>query len=204
MPTQIIFTVIVVAVILQRLWELRISKHHMAMLLAQGGQVQSENLLSWVKILQVSWWIAMLAEVWWLDRPFIPALAAIAFLLVIVGQILRYSSMQALGERWTLPIVTLPDQSAVSKGIYRYLRHPNWLGVILEIAALPLFHSAYWTALGFAIANALIMHQRIQTEEKALSASSNYTQIFANTPRLIPRLRLTATDRTQQQGGKWI
>lgn len=200
MLTQLLFTAIVVAVIIQRLFELRISKRHVTALLAQGGQVQSENLLGWVKILQVSWWVAMLVEVWAFNRPFIPGLAAFVFLMVVVGQILRYISMQALGQRWTLPIVTV-QEPAIATGPYRYLRHPNWLGVILEIAGLPLIHSAYWTALGFAIANALILHQRIQTEEKALSDSSNYRQMFANTPRLIPKLRVNV--QRQSQGRKW-
>lgn len=203
MLTQLIFTAIVVAVIVQRLLELRLSQRHVATLLAQGGQVQSDNLLSWVKTLQICWWLAMLAEVWWLDRPFIPGLAVAAFFLVIVGQILRYWSMQALGQRWTLPIVTVPNQPAIATGVYRYLRHPNWLGVILEIAALPLIHSAYWTALGFAIANALIMHQRIQTEETALSGTSNYAQIFAHTPRLMPKLGFSPARQTQPHGRKW-
>lgn len=200
MPTRFIFTVIVLAVIIQRLFELRISQRHVAALLAEGGQVQNDNLLGLVKGLQVSWWLAMLVEVWWLGRPFIPGLAAIALLLTIAGQVLRILSMQALGTGWTLPIVTLPDQRVVSTGIYRYLRHPNWLGVSLEIVALPLIHSAYWTAVGFAIANLLIMHQRMRTEERALSAHSNYAQIFAYTPRLIPALRGSRTNPTRQRG----
>ena len=189
MFTQSLFTVIVVAVIVQRLVELRISNRHVATLMTQGGQVQSENLLSWVKLLQVSWWMAMLAEVWFLDRPFSPGVAALGLLMLGAGQGLRYLSMQALGPRWTLPIVTVPNQGAIATGPYRYLRHPNWLGVILEIAGLPLIHSAYGTASAFAIANAVIMQQRMQTEEQALSQASNYAQLFAHTPRLIPRWR---------------
>lgn len=189
MFTQSLFTVIVVAVIVQRLVELRISNRHVATLMTQGGQVQSENLLSWVKRLQVSWWMAMLAEVCFLDRPFNPGFAALGLLMVGAGQWLRYLSMEALGPRWTLPIVTVPHQGAIATGPYRYLRHPNWLGVILEIAGLPLLHSAYGTASAFAIANAIVMHQRMQTEEQALSQASNYAQLFAHTPRLIPRWR---------------
>lgn len=203
MPTQFIFTAIVAAVIIQRLLELRISQRNVAALLAQGGQVQNDNLLSLVKGLQVSWWLAMLAEVWWLGRPFIPWLAAIALLLTMAGQVLRFLSMKALGTGWTLPILTIPDQPVVSQGIYRYLRHPNWLGVMLEIVGLPLVHSAYWTALVFAIANLLIMRQRIRTEEKALSEHSNYLSIFANTPRLIPHLRMHQTNPNQPQGREW-
>ena len=82
--------------------------------------------------------------------------------------------------------MTLRDTPVLDKGIYRYLRHPNWLGVILEIAALPLIHGAYLTAIIFSLANGLLMSKRIQTEEEALAANSNYTVVFANRSRFIP------------------
>ncbi|MGL4880646.1 MAG: isoprenylcysteine carboxylmethyltransferase family protein, partial [Waterburya sp.] len=90
------------------------------------------------------------------------------------GQVLRYLSMQALSWRWTLPIMTVPNLPVVEFGIYRYLRHPNWLGVILEIAFLPLIHSAYLTAIAFSLGNAMLMIKRIQTEEQALKKNINY------------------------------
>ncbi len=190
MLTRYIFIGIVVTVILQRLLELRLSKCHAAYVLAQGGKEHSDNLLNVVKILQISWWVAMIAEVWLLDRPFIPTLAVAALIATLIGQILRYLSMQALGWHWTLPIMTVPGDTIVDGGIYRYLRHPNWLGVILEIAALPLIHSAYLSAIVFSIANAILMSKRIQTEEQALSKDTNYASVFADKPRFFPVFRL--------------
>ena len=176
MITKYIFVVIVFVVILQRLLELRISRNNEAYILARGGKKHSDNLLGAVKLLQISWFIAAIAEVWYFDRPFIFPLAAVALSTTLAGQVLRYLSMQALGRRWTLSIMTLPDTPVVDKGIYLYLRHPNWLGVILEIAALPLIHGAYLTALIFSVVNAWLMSKRIQTEEEALAENSNYTQ----------------------------
>ena len=186
MLTKYIFMVIVLAVIVQRLLEVRHSDRHKAEILKRGGQEHGDNLLGAVKVLQVSWWIAMIAEVWYFDRPFVPALAAVALTATIAGQVLRYLSMQALEWRWTLPIMTVPGMPVAESGLYRYLRHPNWLGVILEIAFLPLIHSAYVTAIAFSLANAWLMSKRIQTEEQALSENSNYTAAFANKPRFIP------------------
>jgi methyltransferase len=158
-------------------------------LLAQGGRLHGSNLIGIVKGLQIAWFVAMIAEVWGLNRPFLPLLAAIAILATIAGQSLRYLSMRALGQCWTLPIVTLPGTSAIDTGIYHYLRHPNWLGVILEILALPLIHGAYLTAICFSTANAILMIWRIQAEEKALSEDNHYAQIFATQPRFIPNIR---------------
>jgi methyltransferase len=188
MSTKYIFIGIIFAVILQRLFELRISKNNEAYVLSQGGKKHGDNLLGVVKVMQVSWWIAAIAEVWYLDRPFIFTLAFVCLSITLLGQVLRYLSMQALDRRWTLPIMTIPGLPAVDRGIYRYLRHPNWLGVILEIAALPLIHGAYLTAIVFSIANALLMMQRVQTEEQALAEHSNYPMIFADRPRFIPKM----------------
>ncbi len=198
MLTKYIFSGIVVAVILQRLVEVRLSDRHKAEILKRGGQEHGDNLLGAVKVLQVSWWIAMIVEVWYLDRPFVPALAAVALTATIVGQVLRYLSMQALQWRWTLPIMTVSGMPVVESGVYRYLRHPNWLGVIWEIAFLPLIHTAYLTAIAFSLANAWLMSKRIQTEERALAENTNYAAAFANKPRFISFIGLTKTSNTLQ------
>ena len=190
MLTKYLFVGIIFAFLLQRLFELRISKNNEAYILSQGGKKHTDNLLGAVKALQVSWLIVAIAEVWYFNRPFNLALAVVAFFATLAGQALRYLSMQALEQRWTLPIMTLPDTPVVHKGIYLFLRHPNWLGVILEIAALPLIHGAYLTAIIFSLANGLLMSKRIQTEERALTENSNYSLVFATQPRFIPKIPL--------------
>lgn len=169
MLTQLIFTGIVAAVIAQRLVELRISRRNADYILAQGGKEHRENLLGLVKVLQISWFLAMLSEVWLLHRPFIPILAVVGILGVVAGQTLRLLSMKALGWRWTLPLMTVPGMPVVNTGIYRYLHHPNWLGVILEIAALPMIHGAYLTAVFFSALNLLVTIKRIEQEETILN-----------------------------------
>lgn len=115
-----------------------------------GGEQRDDNLLNAVKVSQVSWGISTIAEVWLFNRPFLPLLAVTCIFLALAAQGLRYLSMKALGWRWTLPIMVIPDLPVVDRGIYRYLRHPNWLGVIWEIFSLPLIHSAYLTAIFFS------------------------------------------------------
>lgn len=191
MLTKYIFIAIVLAVVAQRLLEVRYSDRNQAKILQEGGREHGDNLLGAVKVLQVSWWVATIAEVWYLDRPFLPVLAAVALTATVAGQVLRYLSMRALKWRWTLPIMTVPRMPVVTSGVYRYLRHPNWLGVILEIAFLPLIHSAYLTAIAFSLANAWLMSKRIQTEERALTENSNYAAAFTGKPRFLPVIDLS-------------
>ena len=128
----------------------------------------------------------MLAEVYLLDRPFIPWLTLAAIIFVLIGQSLRYAAILTLGPRWTVRVMTLPTEPPITRGIYRYVRHPNYLGVILEIAAVPLLHTAYLTALLFTLANAALLVVRIRTEERALELDNQYRRAFADRPRFIP------------------
>jgi methyltransferase len=60
-------------------------------------------------------------------------------------------------------------RAGLATGQYRLLRHPNYLAVVLEGAALPLVHSAWATAAGFTVLNAALLARRIRVEERALA-----------------------------------
>jgi methyltransferase len=183
-----LFTGFVLLVAVQRLWELRLSSQHEAYLTRLGAIEHAPAQARAMQLLHGAWFVSMLLEValWQpLARPWLSGLAGLAF---GAGQLLRISAMRSLGKRWTIRIYTLPGAPPVTTGIYRYLRHPNYLGVALEMAALPLLHSAWRTALIFSLANALLLGARIQAEERALSAASGYREAFS-TRRTWPRLR---------------
>lgn len=154
----------------QRLWEVRKSQRHADSLLAAGGLEFAPHQYQLMKVLHAGWFVAMAGEVVGKRRPFHPALAWFAAALFAAGQALRYAAMHTLGPRWTARVVTLPGVPPISHGIYRYLRHPNYLGVVLEIAAVPLLHSAWWTAVAFSLANLLLLRARMRVEEAALMA----------------------------------
>jgi methyltransferase len=99
---------------------------------------------------------------------------------------LRYAAIRLLGWRWSVRIFTIPGEQPITGGIYRYIRHPNYLGVIMEIAAMPLIHSAYLTALVFSLANGILLAVRIKKEEEALDMASSYEETFSKQPRFVP------------------
>jgi methyltransferase len=92
--------------------------------------------------------------------------AAIAYLAV---QPLRIWAMASLGRYWTARIIVVPDAPLVRKGPYRFIRHPNYLVVVLEIALLPLALGSWPLALGFSLVNAIVLAWRIRTEDTALA-----------------------------------
>lgn len=170
--TRLLFAGLVALLAVQRLAELRASRRNEEWILAQGGREHAPDQLAVMKVMHTAWFAAMLAEVFVLRRPFLPRLAVSAALVALIGQGLRYAAIRALGRRWTVRILTLPDAPLVDEGIYRYLRHPNYLGVALEILAIPLLHTAYLTSFCFTLANAAVLFVRIRSEEAALAGDN--------------------------------
>ena len=166
---------------------MRLSNKNEAQMAAKGGQEHYPGHFKVMKLLHFSWFISMLAEVFFLKRPFLPALSGAAAVMFAAGQSLRYAAIRKLDWRWTVRIFTLPGEHPVTGGIYRYIRHPNYLGVILEIAAVPLIHNAYLTALGFSMVNGLLLAVRIHKEEEAMERANQYKTTFSALPRFLPR-----------------
>lgn len=154
---------------LQRLFELRLSQHNERQMYQRGGREHDPETYRWIVGLHAAWFVSMLLEVF-IGKPKLnPRLAALGLSLFTIGQALRLAAIRTLGWRWSTRIMTVPEGRRVTGGIYRYLHHPNYLGVELEILAVPLVYSAFWTSVAFGVANVLLLRDRIRREEQALA-----------------------------------
>jgi len=167
---RLLFLGFVAALGMQRLFELRLSRRNEQQIRRRGGHEYAPETYHWIVVLHATWFAAMLLEVFAGRRKFRPWVAALALSLFAAGQALRLTAIRTLGWRWSTRIMTVPEEAPVQHGIYRYLRHPNYLGVELEILAAPLVHSAYLTSAVFGAANILLLRDRIRREEQALDA----------------------------------
>ena len=111
-------------------------------------------------------------EVWLLDRPFLPPLAAAAGLALALTMALRYWVIATLGDRWCTRVLVPPGEPRITGGPYRFLRHPNYLAVAVEVFALPLVHTAWLTAAVLGGANLAVLAVRIRAEDRALGAGA--------------------------------
>lgn len=186
LDTRVLYTALVLLAAAGRLLELRVAKRNLRSLLSRGGVEVSPGHYPWMVALHTAWLFAAPLEVWLLDRPFLPWLGIPALVVFLAAFGLRYWVISTLGERWTTRIVCLPGEAPVTGGPYRWLRHPNYLAVILEIASLPLVHTAWLTTLAFSLLNAFLLRVRIRAEEDGLSRMSDYGSVFAGRPRLVP------------------
>lgn len=88
--------------------------------------------------------------------------------VVALSTVVRWRCVSVLGKHWNPRLIVIPDAPLVRRGPYRWGRHPNYAAVAAEVAALPLVHSAWLTAIMFSLANALVLAVRIRAENAAL------------------------------------
>ena len=169
MTSQLLFTALVLAVGVERLVELAVSKRHATWAFSRGGKEFGRGHFPAMVALHTALLFGALAEVWMLDRPFRPILGWVALAVVVASQTLRWWCIATLGRQWNTRVIVVPGLPLVSRGPYRLLRHPNYVAVVLEGAALPLVHSAWVTAVMFTVLNAALLARRIQVEERALA-----------------------------------
>jgi methyltransferase len=160
-------------VTVERLAELFLARHNTARLLARGAVEVSPGHYPVIVVLHAAWlaglWLAGLWLVAW-DRPI--QWAWLAFFAAL--QVLRLWVLTTLGERWTTRIIILSGASLVNSGPYRFLKHPNYVVVIGEIAVLPLVFGLPWYALAFSILNGMVLFVRISAESAALKGATDF------------------------------
>ncbi len=108
--------------------------------------------------------------------------------LLIAAQPLRAWVMATLGERWNTRAAVPPDTRIETGGPYRYIRHPNYVVVVIELLALPMAFGLRRLAVAIALANAVLLAFRINEEERALLRVPGYREYMASVPRFIPKL----------------
>ncbi|MEU7824673.1 isoprenylcysteine carboxyl methyltransferase family protein [Catellatospora sp. NPDC049133] len=166
------YTLLILAVAVERLVELVVSKRHAAWALANGGREYGRGHYPYMVALHTALLAGCLAEVWLLDRPFLPALGWTMLALVAASQALRWWCVTTLGRRWNTLVIVVPGLPLVDRGPYRWLKHPNYLAVVVEGFALPLVHTAWLTALAFTLLNFAMLAVRIRVEDAALAEAT--------------------------------
>jgi methyltransferase len=152
-------------VTLQRLTELVIAQRNTRRLLAEGAVEIGGGHYPLIVLLHCAWLAALWAlafangaTLWW------PAVIGYA-----VVEIARVWAMASLGRYWTTRIIVPRETPVVRRGPYRFLRHPNYCVVALEIAILPLALGSWKLAVVFTLLNAAILTWRIRVEEATLA-----------------------------------
>ena len=165
---EVLIGSVAVILMVQRLAELALARRNRQWVVALGAKEYGARHYPLFFLLHGAWMAGWITEAltgmpelssWW------PAW----LLLFGAAQSLRYWCIYSLGHYWNTRILVVPGATAVRRGPYRYLPHPNYLAVALELAAVPMLFGCWITAVAATIANGLlIVTVRIPQEEAAL------------------------------------
>jgi isoprenylcysteine carboxyl methyltransferase (ICMT) family protein YpbQ len=155
----------------QRLFELSVSKRHERALRARGAVEYGASHFPFIVAVHVLLLAGILFEVLVLGaRPSFWWPRALA--VFVAAQMLRYSAIRALGPYWNVRVLVVPKTRLVRTGPYKYLKHPNYVAVFLEVIAAPLMFGAWRTSLIVGTLNAIALFVRIRCEDEALASVS--------------------------------
>jgi len=163
-------------IVLQRLSELRLAKRNLEWALAQGGRLVEESHYWLFFVLHTGWLLAWPLEAWVRG----PALGPVWWLWLLgfaLAEGLRYWAISSLGKRWNTKIVVIDGAPLIRRGPYRYLPHPNYIAVAIELVCVPLIFGAWITALVCTVLNAaLLLGLRIPAEVAAVQSAQAATR----------------------------
>jgi methyltransferase len=186
--TRIAYLVLLVAAGAWRLAEVAYSRRNQQRLLARGALRVAEPRFAWMVLLHAVVIIGSGVEVVLLHRPFIPALAIPMFIVFMLANALRWWVIATMRSYWNVQVMDSVRLGVVTKGPYRWIRHPNYLAVFVELISLPLIYCAWITAIFAAIGNAWVLHNRLAVEDRVLLADETYRADMGGKPRFLPRL----------------
>ncbi|MEH7229359.1 isoprenylcysteine carboxyl methyltransferase family protein [Bacillus safensis] len=152
----------------QRLIEMLVAKKNEKKVKVIGAIEFGASHYPYMIAMHAGFFLSLMVEVWGLNRP--PSRYFLVLLVFLLAtQVIRYWALCSLGTYWNTKILVVPNAMMVKKGPYRWLKHPNYVVVAIELMLIPLLFNAYFTAILFSCLNAWMMAVRIQTEEKALN-----------------------------------
>jgi methyltransferase len=188
MAMRVAYLWLLVLVAIGRLAELGISRRNQRQLEKQGIRKIPEPHFRWMVFLHGGVIVCAGAEVLILHRPLIPALAIPMAVLFVLANVLRWWVIRTLAGHWNVEVMESSRVGVVSSGPYRWVRHPNYVAVVIEIFSLPMIHTAWITAIVGTLGDLEILRRRIKVEDGFLMSSPAYRLTMGGKPRFFPRV----------------
>ncbi|MEH7418228.1 isoprenylcysteine carboxylmethyltransferase family protein [Neobacillus drentensis] len=180
------FVLLIILIVIQRIVELFVAKRNEIWMKNQGAVEFGEKHYKFMVLIHMMFFISLFTETLLLKRG-ISALWPVFLCLFALAQVVRIWVITSLGKFWNTKVLVLPNARIVRKGPYRFLKHPNYVVVGMELLAAPMLFNAYFTAILFTVLNTIILMIRIPIEEKALITLTEYDKTFQDCHRFIPK-----------------
>jgi methyltransferase len=180
-----LYLALLALVALGRIVELRHSRRNQEKLVAAGGNKSPEPGYVWMVALHTCMLMGCGLEVVFLHRTWTPLIGIPSLILFLAANATRWWVIRTLGPRWNVEVVSA-SLGVVSSGPYKWVRHPNYSAVFVEMLALPLIHSAWIVAIAGALAHVLVLKNRVALEESVMMRDSAWRAAFEHRPRFLP------------------
>ena len=182
------FDALLITVGTMRLVELSLSRRNQRRLVERGARHIRDPHFGWMVTAHIGILAGAALEVAFLNRPFLPLLAATMFGLFLAANAVRWWVIRTLKMQWTVRVMDSARLGVVTGGPFCFVRHPNYAAVYVELLALPLIHTAWLTALLGSLLHAWVLARRLAVEEPALMACQAYREKMAYKARFVPGL----------------
>jgi methyltransferase len=159
-----LLVVVVVPWLLLETWR---SRRHERALRAAGAIEPADDVYAWMRIVYPGMFVAMTLE-GMLAPPACTTLVAIGVAVFLAGKLLKWWAILTLGRFWSFHVLVLPGVPLVTSGPYRLMRHPNYVGLMGEIAGVALMMRAPFTGVASAVVFGALLIARIRVEDRLL------------------------------------
>ena len=160
-----VFTVFIIFLLLLRGGELLLARRNERWLLQHGAVEYGNEHYSYIVALHALFFVSLITEYVFTSHGYYSVPLLILYFLLLAFKIWAILS---LGKFWNTKIFRIPGYPLVKKGPYRFMKHPNYVIVIAEIALIPLIFHLYITAVVFSVLNGWMLYVRIREENRAL------------------------------------
>lgn len=167
--------IVFVLAFLPMAFEASLSARHERMLRAAGAVEPADDVYRWMQVVYPAAFVAMAGEAL-VRRADLNQVFVLGIGVFILGKTIKYWAITTLGSRWTFRVLVPPSSSLITDGPYRYLRHPNYVGVIGELLGLAIAARATVSGTISVVLFAVLIALRIRVEEDALGRFMNPSQ----------------------------
>jgi methyltransferase len=161
------FIIFISFFILQRLSELVIARKNEKWLLEKGAVEYGQSHYPFMIALHTLFVVSLITEFILKTQPPLNLLFLVIYIFVLS---FKFWALSSLGKYWNTKIYRIPGVYPVKKGPYKFLKHPNYLEVVCEVAIIPLVFQLYYTAIIFSMLNAVMLTVRIRVENRVWDA----------------------------------
>lgn len=118
------------------------------------------------------------------------AIAILGVMVILAGAIIRWISIIQLSSAFTVNVAIGNNHKLKTDGVYKYVRHPSYSGLLLIMFGFSVSMNSYISILIITIPMLIVILYRIKVEEEILLAEfgDEYSNYKKNTEKLIPGL----------------